>query len=87
MFNISLQSADIWNPEHVRALNMIDVAFAKSRNVRSLWHELYVMLNNAGLSDANGAALRQKKHYELITEMARVVGYKNTIAADTTRPD
>lgn len=61
--------------ENVRALNMIDVVFHDSARVRQLWHEYFDMLCNEGLNNPNGWGQRQKKNLELITEMAKVVGY------------
>lgn len=61
--------------ENVRALNMIDVIFHDSDRVRQLWHEYFDMLCNDGLNNQNGWSQRQKKNLELITEMAKVVGY------------
>ena len=66
--------------ENVRALNMIDVAFHDSPEVRRLWHEYYDMLCNEGLNNPNGWEQQQNKNLEMITEMARVVGYKNSIS-------
>jgi hypothetical protein len=61
--------------ENVRALNMIDVVFHDSARVRQLWREYFDMLCNEGLNNPNGWSQRQKKNLELITEMAKVVGY------------
>lgn len=66
--------------ETVRALNLIDLAFHDSAKVRALWHEYFDMLNNEGLQNPNGWSQRQKKNLELITEMARVLGYGNEIS-------
>lgn len=65
--------------ENVRALNMIDVAYHDSPHVRKLWHEYFDMLNNAGLNNPTGWHQRQSKNLEMITEMAKVVGYGATI--------
>jgi len=65
--------------ENVRALNMIDVAYHDSPRVRELWHEYFDMLGNEGLNNPNGWAQRQKKNLEMITEMAKVVGYRTAI--------
>src|SRR5689334_8688867 len=46
----------------VRALNLIDVAFHDSPEVRRLWHEYYDMLNNQGLNNEQGWRLREKKN-------------------------
>ena len=67
--------------ENVRALNMIDVVFHNSPRVRQLWHDYYDMLSNEGLNNPNGWAQRQSKNLEMITEMAKVVGYGRAITA------
>ena len=61
--------------ENVRALNMIDVAFYDCPKVRQLWHEFFDMLMNAGLNNEAGWKQWGKKNLEMITEMAKVVGY------------
>lgn len=65
--------------ENVRALNMIDVVFHDSQRVRELWHEYFNMLGNEGLNNPQGWAQRQKKNLEMITEMAKVLGYGEAI--------
>jgi hypothetical protein len=66
--------------ESVRALNMIDVVFSSSQRVRQLWREYYDMLHNEGLNNPAGWAARSRKHLELITEMAKVLGYGKEIS-------
>lgn len=65
--------------ENVRALNMIDVVFFDYLSVRKLWHEYFDMLSNEGLNNAIGWSQRQKKNLEMITEMAKLIGYKKAI--------
>jgi hypothetical protein len=65
--------------ENVRALNMIDVVFYNSSRVRELWHEYLNMLSNEGLNNPLGWGQRQKKNLEMITEMAKVLGYGTAI--------
>ena len=65
--------------ENVRALNMVDVIFHDCAGVRKLWHEYFDMLNNEGLNNQNGWQTRQKKNLEMITEMAKVLGYGQAI--------
>ena len=65
--------------EPVRALNMIDVVFHDCPNVRQLWHEYFGMLNNEGLNNPNGWKQRQAKNLEMITAMAKVLGYGQAI--------
>ena len=66
--------------ENVRSLNMIDIAFHDSPNLRKLWHEYFDMLANEGLNNELGFSQRQKKNLEMITEMARVLGYGKAIS-------
>jgi len=63
------------NDETVRALNLIDIVFHDSPSVRRLWREYFEMLCNEGLGNPQGYAQRQKKNLELITEMAKALGY------------
>lgn len=65
--------------ESIRALNLIDVVFHDAPRVRELWHEYFGMLNNEGLNNPIGWGQRQKKNLEMITEMARVLGYGKAI--------
>jgi len=65
--------------ENVRALNMIDVVFHDSPRVRQLWHEYFDMLGNEGLNNELGWSQRQKKNLEMITEMAKILGYGEAI--------
>jgi hypothetical protein len=65
--------------ERVRALNMIDVVFRDSTEVRSLWHQYFDMLANDGLNNPLGYSQRNKKYLELLAEMARDVGYGRTL--------
>ncbi|MFA6562830.1 MAG: DUF6680 family protein [Verrucomicrobiia bacterium] len=66
-------------PESIRALNMIDVVFHDCNQVRKIWHEYLDMLCNEGLNNAVGFSQRQKKNLEMITEMAKVLGYGGVI--------
>jgi hypothetical protein len=65
--------------EIVRALNMIDVVFSSKKKVRKLWREYYEMLNNSGLNNPTGWEQWKAKRHELITEMAKAVGYRKEI--------
>jgi hypothetical protein len=66
--------------EAVRAVNLIDVVFYDQPSVRKLWREYYDMVTNEGLQNANGWSLREKKYLELVTEMARVLGFGKEIS-------
>lgn len=59
----------------LRAYHMIDVVFHDSPKVRVLWHEYYEMINNEGLNNENGWRRRQDKSLEMVTEMAKTLGY------------
>ena len=65
--------------DSVRALNLIDVVFAKDRSVRQLWSQLYDMYGNEGLNNDNGFSQRNAKVKELLVEMAKSCGYKADI--------
>jgi hypothetical protein len=65
--------------EIVRALNMIDVVFYDKKKIRELWHEYYDMLHNEGLNNPLGWEQRNTKKLELITEMAKEVGFSKEI--------
>lgn len=66
--------------EKVRAQNMIDIAFRDSLEVRRLWHEYFEMLYNVGLNNPLGWQQRQKKNLEMLTAMAKDVGYGKSIS-------
>ena len=66
--------------EAVRALNLIDVVFHDKTEVRRLWKEYFDMLHNEGLLNPSGYAQWNKKKLELITEMAKVLGYGKEIS-------
>lgn len=63
--------------EFVAALNLIDVVFSDSPQVVRLWHEYYDLLGSEGNYSA-----RQHKYIELLSEMARKLGYKRLQQTD-----
>ena len=65
--------------ETVRALNLVDIVFHDAPSVRRLWREYFDMLCNQGLHNPQGWSSRQKKNLEMLTEMARVVGYGGAV--------
>jgi len=67
--------------ETIRALNTIDVVFHDAPSVRKLWQDYFAMLNNQGLNNPMGRQQWQKKNLEMITEMAKVLGYGKAITA------
>ena len=58
----------------VDSLNTIDVIFSNHQNVIKLWHEYYALLCQK--FDETNLEARTHKHLELLTEMAKVLGYK-----------
>ena len=66
--------------ETVRALNLIDVAFYDSPKIRNLWREFFDMLSNQGLSNSLGEGQRQNKKIEMLTEIAKVLGFGKEIS-------
>lgn len=67
------------NHDAIRALNLIDVVFHDNAKVRQLWREYLDMLGNQGLANPQGFQQRQTKNLEMITEMAKALGYGRTI--------
>lgn len=59
----------------VRALNLIEIVFHDEKEVRRLWKEYFDMVHNPAES-----ALWNKKKLELITEMAKTLGYGKEIS-------
>jgi hypothetical protein len=68
--------------DFVKALNLIDVVFHKNRKVISLWHEYYGILHQQADEKSPILDLRDQKLVELLSEMARVLGYKNLQQVD-----
>lgn len=71
--------ANIYAEDRIKALALVDVAFYRHKSVRAEWAEYYTMVNNAGLNDGNGGAIREAKYMDLIVAMAQVLGYGRTI--------
>ena len=69
------------NEELVRALNMIDVVFLKNKTIRTLWKEYFSMLSNDGLSNPVGWTQREHKNLEMLTEIAKVLGYSKKLTS------
>ena len=72
--------SDPLTAENIKALNLIDLVFHDRARVRHLWREYYEMLNNQGLNNPTGWQQRSNKNIELVTEMAKVLGYGKTIS-------
>jgi len=68
------------NPEWVNALNVIDVVFSDHpKHVVSHWHDFYNLLH--GDFDKNQQQ-RDHKYLELLSAMAKVLGYKSLSQTD-----
>lgn len=67
--------------DNIKALNLIDLIFNNKPTVRRLWREYFEMLSNSGLETEVGRNQRQQKCLELITEMAKVLGYGKAITS------
>ncbi|MCK9425790.1 MAG: hypothetical protein M0Q21_07125 [Ignavibacteriaceae bacterium] len=59
----------------VDSLNTIDVIFSNHENVIKLWHEYYALLCQK--FDETNYEARSHKHLQLLSVMAKVLGYKN----------
>jgi hypothetical protein len=66
--------------DSVEALNSIDVVFAKNPDVLQLWHQYYDLLHQDPKT-ANYQAV-QHKHLELLSAIAKYLGYKNVQQTD-----
>lgn len=66
--------------EFVNALNLIDIIFADTPSVTRLWHEYYAMLGSA--KTEHEYRDRDHKYLELLSEMARTLGYKKLQQTD-----
>ena len=62
----------------VESLNLIDVVFSKNTKVVQLWHEYYALLHQS----TQDFAQREHKYLELLSEMAKVLNYKNLQQTD-----
>ena len=62
------------SPEWARGLNLIDVVFQEHPKVLELWHQYYDMLT-VQHPDQTQQAAQTYKYLELMSEMARELGY------------
>lgn len=71
-----------WPPtqDWVDALNLIDVVFAKHEKLLSLWHQYYDLL--ASVEFAKESQKREHKYLEMLSEMARVLGFRHLQQTD-----
>jgi hypothetical protein len=61
-----------------QAVNLIDVIYAKHPKVVHLWHELYDILYTKPFDETK----RTHKYLELLSEMAKTLGYKSLSQTD-----
>ena len=71
-----------WSVESVHALNIIDVVFAKDRNVRSKWKDYYTLLCIQEPNDMQKQQIQTAQH-KLLEAMANSLGYKEQITWET----
>lgn len=71
-----------WTVDSVHALNLIDVVFAKDKDVREAWKKLYEAYSSIEESDL---MINKRKNlmYKLLEEIAKNIGYKNEITWET----
>ena len=60
------------------SLNLIDVVFEKHRMVVNLWHEYYDLLCDSNKDQQT----REHKYLDLLSEMAKALGYKELQQTD-----
>jgi len=65
----------------VNSLNLIDVVFADSRQVVTLWHQYYDLLCQVPVN----WHLAESKYLDLLSEMAKVLGYNDLSQTDISR--
>lgn len=65
----------------VNGLNLIDVVFAKHRSVVDLWHQYYDLLSQSPVN----WHLAEAKYLDLLSEMAKVLGYESLSQTDISK--
>ena len=73
---------DVFSPERIRALSLIDVQFNKYPEVRRKWASYYSALSDSSSSKPGGAMVRMMKFFDLLTQMARAVGYGKDVSIE-----
>ena len=68
-----------WTPESVRALNIIDVVFAKDKEVRNAWKACYEILCTPNINPQKIKMAEDK----MLESMANALGYKDVITWET----
>lgn len=66
---------DALSQDRLRALALIEVVFYDEGPVVSAWRAWHEAVTNSSLNDAHGMEIRATKYYDLLTAMARVLGY------------
>ncbi len=77
--------ADPLNMERIKALALIDVVFYKEDSVRAKWRDWHEALTNTSLNDARGWEIRNLKYNDLLSEMAKAVGFDKITANEIQR--
>lgn len=72
------ERANIASPDAVKMLNLIDLVFIESKEVRDCWAELYAFCGSSAFHD-NGVPERLRK---LLKEMAINIGVESDLRAD-----
>jgi hypothetical protein len=67
--------------DNVRALNLVELAFHDSNEVRRIWGEFFALLNQKADATPDWNEKSRKKNLELIVEMAKILGYGKVITA------
>ena len=66
-----------WTERGVHALNLIDVVFANSKNVRNAWKDYRASLTAS--ADTVNAKTVEKNHHKLLEAISNELGYKGKI--------
>jgi hypothetical protein len=77
--------ADLLSMDRMRALALIDLVFYKDDAVRTKWREWHEAITNSSLNDQRGWEIRNLKYNDLLTEMARAVGFERITANEIQR--
>jgi hypothetical protein len=65
-----------YSPERLRALAQIELLFKDYPSVLEKWRDWHEAVTNTALNDAQGLQLRNLRYFDLLTEMARSLGYE-----------
>jgi hypothetical protein len=76
---------DPLNMDRMRALALIDLVFYKDESVRRSWRDWNEAAHNTALNDAHGMEIRKQKYHDLLTEMARALGFDRITANEIQR--